>query len=69
MPDPVLDEPRGIRSVGYWMLRILPLLALLALMGWGASTITRLRHNNECEPTPQSAQSGDTRDPGQIRCQ
>jgi hypothetical protein len=66
MPEPVSDEPKGIRSVAYWVLRILPLLALLALMGWGAATIARLRHNNECEPAPQSAQSGD---PGQIRCQ
>ena len=68
MPETVPDEPRGLRSVGYWVLRILPLLVLLALMGWGAVTIVHMRQNVYCEPATQEAKSGNASAAGQTRC-
>jgi hypothetical protein len=67
MPEIAPDEPRGLRSVGYWVLRILPLVALLALMGWGAVTIVHMRENPACEPaTPEAKSGGQSAAP--VRC-
>jgi hypothetical protein len=69
MPETVPDEPRGLRSVGNWVLRILPLLVLLALMGWGAVMIVHMRENPACEPATPEAKSGNPAGtPGPVRC-
>jgi hypothetical protein len=69
MPETAPDEPTGLRSVGYWVLRVLPLIALLLLMGWGATTIVHMRQNTACDPAaPEAKTASDAGASAPPRC-